>query len=48
MIAAGAVAAGNGLAVLGDRRGYRVPTTVLLAGLGIGAILSGLRELFWR
>jgi hypothetical protein len=48
MIAAGAVVAGNGLAVLGDRRGYRLPTTVLLVGFGLGAIMSGLRELFWR
>jgi hypothetical protein len=48
MIAAGAVTAGNGFALLGDRRGYRLPGTVLLAGLGIGAILAGLRELLWR
>jgi hypothetical protein len=45
MIAAGAVAAGNGLALVRDLRGYRLSTLVLLAGLGAGAVLAGLREL---
>jgi hypothetical protein len=48
MIAAGLIGLGNGLALLGDVRGYRVPTAVLLAGPGAGAVLAGLRELFWR
>jgi hypothetical protein len=45
MIAAGAVAIGNGLALVRDLRGYRLSTLVLLAGLGAGAVLAGLREL---
>jgi hypothetical protein len=48
MMAAGAVAIGNGLSLVGDVRGYRLPTTVLLAGLGAGAVFAGLRELLWR
>jgi hypothetical protein len=48
MIAAGAVAVGNGLSLVGDIRGYRLSTTVMLAGLGAGAIMAGLRELLWR
>ena len=48
MVAAGVLAAGNGLTLLGDRRGYRLPAIVLLAGLGTAAILAGLRELLWR
>jgi hypothetical protein len=48
MIAAGAVAVGNGLSLAGDIRGYRLSTTVMLAGLGFGAIMAGLRELLWR
>jgi hypothetical protein len=45
MVAAGAVAIGNGLALVRDLRGYRLSTLVLLAGLGAGAVLAGLREL---
>ncbi|HYN94773.1 MAG TPA: hypothetical protein VES42_13070 [Pilimelia sp.] len=48
MLAAGAVAVGNGLSLLTDLRGYRLPTAVLLAGLGVGTILAALRELLWR
>jgi hypothetical protein len=48
MMAAGLVAIGNGLSLLTDVRGYRLPTTVLLAGLGAAAFLAGLRELLWR
>lgn len=48
MLAAGAVAIGNGLSLARDLRGYRFSTMVLLVGLGTGTIMAGLRELLWR
>jgi hypothetical protein len=48
MMAAGLIAVGNGLSLLTDVRGYRLPTAVLLAGIGTATIFAGLRELLWR
>jgi len=48
MMAGGAVAVGNGLSLTNDVRGYRLPTAVLLTGLGLAAFFAGLRELLWR
>ena len=48
MIAAGLVAAVNGLSLVRDLRGYRFSAIVLLVGLGAAAILMGMRELWWR
>ncbi|HEU4427017.1 MAG TPA: hypothetical protein VFR67_31195 [Pilimelia sp.] len=48
MIAAGLISVANALSLVRDPRGYRFSATVLLGGLGLAAILMGMRELWWR